>query len=220
MVKAVIFDMDGLMVDTEVISYEGYSCFLKDYGVENLTKEEYCLCFAGKSLQNGLIYARDYFHLNYSIEEGVQYFINKEKEIFARDGAALKPGLVELLDYLKEHNIKMAMATSSGLQRVHKILDPHNVLHYFDDIICGDMVKKGKPAPDIFLKACETLNVKEEDAIVLEDSETGILASYRAKVPVICIPDMKVPSDEHKEMTAAILPSLHDVITYIESKEG
>lgn len=220
MVKSVIFDMDGLMVDTEVISYEGYSCFLRDYGVENLSKEEYCLCFAGKSLQNGLIYARDYFHLNYSIDDGVQYFIDKEREIFARDGVSLKPGLVELLEYLKNHHIKIAMATSSGLERVHKILDSHNVLHYFNDIICGDMVKKGKPAPDIFLKACETLGVNVEDAIVLEDSETGILASYRANIPVICIPDMKVPNDEHKEMTTAILSTLHDVINYIESKEG
>lgn len=218
MKKAVIFDMDGLMVDTEVISYKAYGMFLKEHGLEKLSKEEYCHCFAGKSLQNGLLYARDYFQLSYTVEEGVDFFIKKEKEIFDNEGVQLKPGLVELLNYLKEHNVKTAMATSSGLERVHKILDNHKVLDYFDDIICGDMVKRGKPAPDIFLKACEVLNVNGEDALVLEDSETGIKAAYSANVPVICIPDMKVPEGEYRDMTTTILNNLTEVVTFIESK--
>lgn len=215
MVKAVIFDMDGLMVDTEILCYKGYKYFLEGYGVD-LTQKDYCYCFAGKSLQNGLLFARDYFQLTYTVEEGRDFFIEKEKELFENDGVDLKPGLIELLNYLKEHHMKIAMATSSGLERVHKILDSHNVLHYFDAIICGDMVKRGKPAPDIFLKACEELNVSEGDALVLEDSETGIQASFSANIPVICIPDLKTPDEKYANMTAAILPSLHDVISYIE----
>ncbi len=215
MVQAVIFDMDGLMVDTEILSYKGYKAFLETKGVD-LTQKDYCHCFAGKSLQNGLLYARDYFGLSYTVEEGRDFFIEIEKVLFENDGVDLKPGLVELLNYLKTNNKKIAMATSSGLERVHSILDDHNVLHYFDAIICGDMVKRGKPAPDIFLKACEELGVEVQDALVLEDSETGIQASYSANIPVICVPDLKVPDEKYKEMTTAILPSLHDVITYIE----
>lgn len=216
MVKAVIFDMDGLMVDTEIISYKAYCSFLKEYGVEHMTKQEYCICFAGKSLTNGLLYARDFFKVNYTIEDGENFFRGREKELFHSDGVTLKPGLRELLDYLKENNIKMAMATSSNIERVHEILDPHDVLHYFTHIVCGEEVKHGKPAPDIFLKACEKLGVEVGDALVLEDSETGIQAAYSAHIPVICIPDMKTPDEPYKSMTTKILPSLHEVIDYLK----
>ena len=89
-------------------------------------------------------------------------------------------------------------------------------MKYFDDSICGDEVANGKPNPEVFLKACQKLDVKPHEAIVLEDSEAGIQAACSAKIPVICIPDMKYPEDKYVSMTTQIYNSLDQVITYLD----
>lgn len=218
MIKAIILDMDGLMIDSEIISYTAYGCYLKKYGVQSLSKEEYCYCFAGKSLVNGLLFARNHFQLSFDIDEACQFFIDKEHEIVEKDGVALKPGLRELLEYIKENNLKVSMGTSSGLERVHQLIDRHDIIKYFDAITCGSEVQNGKPAPDIFLKACEKLGVNPSEALVLEDSETGILAAHNGNIPVICIPDMKKPSQEYAEMTVHVYDSLLDVVEYLKGE--
>ena len=217
MIEAVIFDMDGLMIDSEVICYEVYRDLLRHDNIE-LTKQQYTLCFAGKTMTNGLLCAREYFHLNFDIDDAEKFSVQKEKEYVEEKGVALKPGLLELLRYLKNNNMKCAIATSSGLERIHQLVDKYDILKHYDVITCGHEVCNGKPAPDIFLKACEKLGVKPENALVLEDSEAGIQAGYSAHIPVICIPDMTYPSDKYQEMTTAVLGSLEDVIDYIEGK--
>ena len=108
------------------------------------------------------------------------------------------------------------VATSSHKDRAERILNQHNVLQYIDDIVCGDEVKRGKPFPDIFLKACEKLQVSHQEALVLEDSEAGIQAAYDAHIPVICIPDMKHPSDEYVKKVEHVYDSLNDIILYLK----
>lgn len=217
MVEAVIFDMDGLMIDSEIVSYQVYRSLLSRYDVD-LTQPLYCYCFAGKTMENGLLFAREHFHLNYDMNEAMAYCDVKEKEIVDRNGVALKKGLLELIQYLKDNHIKMGIATSSGLERIHKLLGKYNILKDFDEITYGSEVKNGKPAPDIFLKACEKLDVLPKNALVLEDSEAGVQAGYSAGIPTICIPDMKYPGDEFVVMCSAVLESLNDVISYIEGE--
>ena len=94
-------------------------------------------------------------------------------------------------NYLKDNNYKTIVATSSNRDRVDKILAQAKITEFFDDSICGDEVTKGKPNPEVFLKPCQKLGVNVDEAIVLEDSEAGIQASYDANIKVICIPDMK-----------------------------
>ena len=91
----------------------------------------------------------------------------------------------------------------------------HNIVEYFDEFVFGNEVKKGKPNPDIFLKACDKISVNPEECLVLEDSESGIHAAYSANIPVICIPDMKVPNQYYLNMTKAVLSSLEEVIYYL-----
>jgi len=98
---------------------------------------------------------------------------------------------------------------------VHQLLD-NEIFSRFDDIICGDEVTNGKPNPEIFLKACEKLNVHPNEALVLEDSEAGIQAAYGASIPVICIHDMKYPEQPYLDMTTDILKSLKQVIDYLK----
>ena len=96
--------------------------------------------------------------------------------------------------------------------RVDTILAQAHITQYFDDSICGDEVTHGKPHPEVFLKSCEKLGVKTDEAIVLEDSEAGIQAASSAGIKVICIPDMKYPTEEYASKTYKILDSLDEVI--------
>lgn len=132
------------------------------------------------------------------------------------DGIPLKPGLQALLTYLKKEDYQIVVATSSLKMRALHILKKHQLENCFDDFTFGYEVTRNKPFPDIFLKACEKMSVKPSEALVLEDSEAGIQAAYDAHIPVICIPDMKQPSSAYAKKTAAILPSLADVIAYLE----
>lgn len=214
MIKAVIFDMDGLMINSERVTFEGYQEVMKKM---NLTiSEDFYKTLLGKTLMNVTeLFDERYGHdfpLNDVIVDVHQYINDR----FENEGVPLKKGLIELLTYLKENNYKTIVATSSNRRRVNHILELAHLTQYFDDSICGDEVAKGKPNPDIFLKACEKLNVAPLDALVLEDSEAGIHAAHNANIPVICIPDMKYPEPIYQDMTTHILSSLDQVIDYIK----
>ena len=217
MIKAVIFDMDGLMIDTEASNYLAFGSYFTQFNVE-LSKHDYCVCFTGIPVPIAFTKARDLLGLDYEIEDALHYLDNHQ-ELFLSKNIPLKPGLYELLDYLKSNGYKIGMATSSGLERVHKLFEDYDVLKYFDQITCGPEVKRGKPNPDIFLKACEKLEVDPCHALVLEDSDAGIEAAYNAHIPVICIPDLKEPEERVAPMLEKVLPSLNDVITYLEGCE-
>lgn len=219
MIKAVIFDMDGLLIDSEMISYKCYRDFLKDYGY-TFTLDDYIKDFPGKQLITSLNFIKDHYHLEYDIEKAIDVFHEYENEYIKNEGVDLKPGAKELLKYLKEHHFKTIIATSSREKRAQSLLEKHQVMQYMDDIVYGFEVKHGKPAPDIFLKACEKLNVLPEEALVLEDSEAGIDSAYQAHIPVICIPDLKNPDDLHHKRCTTLLKSLDEVIEYIEKSNA
>ncbi len=213
MIKAIIFDMDGLIIDSEEISYDCYNSLLKK---ENLTlSKELYTQFLGKSVENGFHIIEDNYHIHIDIEETLVEFKETMQRIVKERGVPLKKGLIELLEYLQKNNYKTIIATSSNLTRVHQLLDD-DTFSRFDNIVCGDEVTNGKPHPDIFLKACQKLGVKSDEALVLEDSEAGIQAAYSASIPVICIPDMKYPDQVYQDMTTDILESLDQVIDFLK----
>ena len=209
MIKAIIFDMDGLMIDSERVTFECYQERLKDM---NLTMdEEFYKTLLGKPIKG--IYQRfyDVYGNDFPIENVIQDVHQLMAERFETEGVPVKKGLVELLHYLKDNNYKTIVATSSNRDRVDKITE------FFDDSICGDEVTKGKPNPEVFLKSCQKLGVNVDEAIVLEDSEAGIQASYDANIKVICIPDMKYPEKQYEEKTFKILKDLTEVTVYLKS---
>lgn len=196
MIKAIIFDMDGLMIDSERVTFECYQERLKDM---NLTMdEEFYKTLLGKPIKG--IYQRfyDVYGNDFPIQNVIQDVHQLMAERFETEGVPVK-GLVELLHYLKDNNYKTIVATSSNRDRVDKILSQAKITEFFDDSICGDEVTKGKPNPEVFLKSCQKLGVNVDEAIVLEDSEAGIQASYDANIKVICIPDMKYPEKQYEE---------------------
>lgn len=215
MIKAIIFDMDGLMIDSERVTFECYQERLKDM---NLTMdEEFYKTLLGKPIKG--IYQRfyDVYGNDFPIESVIQDVHQLMAERFETEGVPVKKGLVELLHYLKDNNYKTIVATSSNRDRVDKILAQAKITEFFDDSICGDEVTKGKPNPEVFLKSCQKLGVNVDEAIVLEDSEAGIQASYDANIKVICIPDMKYPKKQYEEKTFKILKDLTEVTAYLKS---
>ena len=215
MIKAVIFDMDGLMIDSERVTFECYQERLKDM---NLTMdEEFYKTLLGKPIKG--IYQRfyDVYGNDFPIENVIQDVHQLMAERFETEGVPVKKGLVKLLHYLKDNNYKTIVATSSNRDRVDKILAQAKITEFFDDSICGDEVTKGKPNPEVFLKSCQKLGVNVDEAIVLEDSEAGIQASYDANIKVICIPDMKYPEKQYEEKTFKILKDLTEVTAYLKS---
>ena len=215
MIKAIIFDMDGLMIDSERVTFECYQERLKDM---NLTMdEEFYKTLLGKPIKG--IYQRfyDVYGNDLPIQNVIQDVHQLMAERFETEGVPVKKGLVELLHYLKDNNYKTIVATSSNRDRVDKILSQAKITEFFDDSICGDEVTKGKPNPEVFLKSCQKLGVNVDEAIVLEDSEAGIQASYDANSKVICIPDMKYPEKQYEEKTFKILKDLTEVTVYLKS---
>ena len=215
MIKAIIFDMDGLMIDSERVTFECYQERLKDM---NLTMdEEFYKTLLGKPIKG--IYQRfyDVYGNDFPIENVIQDVHQLMAERFETEGVPVKKGLVELLHYLKDNNYKTIVATSSNRDRVDQILAQAKITEFFDDSICGDEVTKGKPNPEVFLKSCQKLGVNVDEAIVLEDSEAGIQASYDANIKVICIPDMKYPEKQYEEKTFKILKDLTEVTAYLKS---
>lgn len=214
--KAIIFDMDGLMVDTEIISYKCYRDVIESYGYP-FTKDDYVKEYPGRSLLTSVKFIKERYQLDFDVNEKVNEFHALEEKYMKIDGVRLKDGLVELLQYLKNHQYKTIVATSSIKSRAERILNDHNIMSYFDDIVCGSEVKRGKPFPDIFLEACKRLEVAPNEALVLEDSEAGIQAAFDANIKVICIPDLKYPHDTYIEKVETIYESLHDVIPYLKN---
>lgn len=215
--NAVIFDLDGLLIDSEKISYEIILKLLEPFGID-FSLKEYAQQYSGKTEVTNIRHLIEEYQLPLKLEEGLEKTFALEREMLFKH-VDLKPGARELLDYLKKGCFKIALASSSTEERALKIREDHGIRDYFDAFSFGHEVENGKPAPDIFLKACEKIGEDPENCLVLEDREAGIQAAYSAGIPVICIPDMKRPGQEFIEKTECLLDSLVDVITWMESAE-
>lgn len=214
MKKAVIFDMDGLMINSERVTFDGYCRVMKDMGLT--ITEEFYTTLLGKTIATARQLFVDVYGEDFDLDEVLPKVHKYMADLFDTQGVPLKKGLIELLTYLKENNYKTIVATSSHRDRVDHILEIADIAKYFDDSICGDEVTHGKPNPEVFLRSCEKLGVDTSEAIVLEDSEAGIQAAYTGHIDVICIPDMKYPEEQYANMTTKILDSLDLVIDFLK----
>ena len=213
MITTVLFDLDGLLIDSEVIYLRMAQEMVRPYG-GNFTKENYVSRFSGRTLDVNI---RDYikeFGLPITVEEGMEWTARREMEI-AADGIPLKAGALKLIRYLKDNGIRMMLATSSLPDRAERILKKDGVYDYFDGFVFGTEVTHSKPDPETFLLAAKKAGVEPSSCLVLEDSENGIRAAHAGGFPVICVPDLKRPAPEVLRLASFVVDSLDKVIPCI-----
>ena len=215
--EAVIFDLDGLLADTEIISLKVYQELLEDFGIP-FTEETYSREYSGHREEENVQRFLDTYDLPWNFYQTLEKVYELEAQILAK-GVNLKKGAKNLLAFLQREGIPIALATSSVESRARMILDSNGILSLFDHLVFAKDVKRSKPYPDIFLKACSDLNVLPENCLVLEDSEAGIAAAYRAGIPVICIPDLKMPAQSFLNKTEQVFQDLDAVRDYLESRK-
>ena len=248
MIKTVIFDLDGLLVNSELMTYEfnkrngefkmyrmppekihTFNPDVKNTFIKILSKniekeiefslKTYTDVYCGRTAVRNLTELIENYDLPFDVEKGLELTHEAEKEYLSTKGVPLKKGAKELLDFLKNKDYGIYLASSSGKERAHTILSGNGIDGYFDGGVFGDEIEHSKPAPDAFLKAKEKAGARAEECLVLEDSDAGIHAAYAAGIPVICIPDLKQPSEESRKMARLVLPSLLDVKEMLEKKE-
>ena len=214
---AVIFDLDGLLADTEIISLKVYQELLEDFGIP-FTEETYSREYSGHREEENVQRFLDTYDLPWNFDQTLEKVYELEARILTK-GVNLKKGAKNLLAFLQREGIPIALATSSVESRARMILDSNGILSLFDHLVFAKDVKRSKPYPDIFLKACSDLNVLPENCLVLEDSEAGIEAASRAGIPVICIPDLKMPAQSFLNKTEQVFQDLDAVRDYFESRK-
>ncbi len=217
-VEAILFDMDGLVLDTEKLYTRFWQEAAKNLGYP-MTKEQ---ALGMRSLNRGA--GREKLQSYFGPEADYDHIRNKRIELMdafvEKEGVTLKPGIHELLAYLKEHGIKTAIATSSPMDRTILYLTSVGLEKSFDELVSGYMVERGKPEPDIYLYAAKKLRVKPEHCMVLEDSPAGILAAHRAGCLPVMIPDQDEPDEETRGLLHAKVGSLDKVISLMEQKSS
>ena len=214
-IKAVIFDMDGILIDTERISFNAFKEVLKGYNYE--MSEEFYLTMIGRNVKSIKEVMLSEYGSSFPFDEIYEKKVKIAVETIDRDGVIIKPGVHELVDYLKDNNYRIAVATSTRKERAHYLLEQIGIKDKVDYIICGDQVVNSKPDPEIFLKAAKGIGIEPQNCMVIEDSDAGILAASRAGLPGINVPDMKKPDENMKKLAFKICSSLLDVKTYMES---
>lgn len=211
---AVVFDMDGVIFDSERATMLCWLELAEKYNIPNIEKP-YLACTGTTDKRTREImleaYGDDFPYDEYAKEASKMYHDKY-------DGGRLpmKRGVQTLLAYLKHENKKIALASSTKRQTVINQLRDAGILDYFDEIVTGDMVSHSKPDPEIFLLACEKIGVEPERAYAIEDSYNGIRSAYRGGLRPIMVPDLLPDDEEMRELTEIVLKSLDEVTEYFK----
>jgi HAD superfamily hydrolase (TIGR01509 family) len=213
-VKAVIFDLDGLMLETEALAR---SIWIKEAADSHVPLDmPLYMSLIGRSFPDIEKILTEAF----AGKADARAFIERCLKVYRErinDPIPVRPGLLEALDYFDRRGLRKAVGTSSGRPMAEVKLRSGGIAGRFDAMVTGTDVKHGKPEPDIFLKCAEVLGEKPENCLVLEDSPMGIRAAKAAGIRSIMIPDMIAPDAAIRAMTLAVLPSLNDVPAFLKS---
>lgn len=208
MIKAFIFDMDGVIIDSEPIHLEIDLETAKHFGI-GLTKEEIDQ-YVGMTNPEMWGIIKKKYNLSPPAEEIVN--VQMEKKLKLMDTLDIDPisGIPELLEELRSHRITVGLASSSPMVFIEKVLEKFGIRHYFSCVISGEEMARGKPAPDIYLEASKVLDIPPEQCMVLEDSRNGVMAAKSAGMRCIGFAN---PNSGSQDLSAAdvVVKSIHDI---------
>ncbi|MBR3354740.1 MAG: HAD family phosphatase [Oscillospiraceae bacterium] len=213
--KAVIFDVDGLMLNTEFVWLECWMKVAADHGIP-----EYGPLFhkavgtTGKDIEDML--DRELPHVPEEERRQLMIDVRKYGNKVTDDELKKMPGLVELLDYLEKKGYRVAVATTTSRDLTEHRLKKENIYDRFEYILCGDEVVKRKPDPEIYLNVLTAMALKPEDVLVLEDTGYGVSAAYAAGCDVIMVPSVNEPTKNEEDKAYAIVNDLFAVQSIIE----
>ena len=211
--KAVIFDMDGVIFDSERLVLEGWQEIAAKYGIKGI--EEVLPRCLGVNAQATREIFREYYGQDFPYDEYKKEASALFHSRYGNGKLPLKPGVKELLSYLKENGYLVGLASSTRQAIVEQEIRDAGLMPYFDNLVCGDMLKRSKPEPDIYLKACENLDVEPRMAIAVEDSYNGIRSAKRAGMVPVMVPDMVQPDEEMRSLAHKICKDLFEVKNWI-----
>lgn len=214
--KTVIFDMDGVIFDTENLCLKSWEYAAEQDGIEGISDVFKSVIGTTYVRTKEIVlghYGEDFPYEEFRKRAG-EYFYGYEQKY----GMPIKPGVFEIMNWLKENGYTIGLASSTARVNVERELKGAGLFEYFDSITCGDSVKKSKPEPDIYLKACKSLGVRPEDCYAIEDSINGVISAYRAGINTIMVPDMLQPDEETEKKLTAKCGSLLDVIRFMENE--
>jgi beta-phosphoglucomutase-like phosphatase (HAD superfamily) len=208
-IKTAIFDMDGLLIDSERIIMQACIQAAKDVGI-TYTQAEFVDLIGRSSSDASRIMAEQ---LN-GVENLTKIGLGVERILSVRNHTfPLKLGALELLQYYQSNNVICAVASSSPISHIQHRLSQVGILDYFSSITSGQEVANGKPSPDIYLLAIKRLGISVEECIAFEDSEPGAHAAIAAGLKVVVVPDLRQPSDFVKQNSHKVVANLADYLT-------
>lgn len=215
-VRGAVFDMDGLMIDTEKLYLRYWKQAAADFGYTMEDKHVFAIRSLARKFSIPML--KGFFGEDFPTEDVRARRTELINAHIAENGIDIKKGLFELFGYLKNHGIKIAVATATPRERTLMYLEKIDVLGYIDAIVCGDMVTTGKPDPEIYLTAAAQLGLPPQECTAFEDSPNGIKSAYSAGCQAIMIPDMTPPDEELMPMLSGVYENLEEAINYFEGR--
>lgn len=207
--KAVIFDMDGIIFDSERLAFSCWKKVAQEYQLDGM-EEVFPPCIGANEVRTREIlinyYGSDFSYDAFRKDTSVLF-----REMMNKDGLPVKKGVKELLECLKTNDIPIGLASSTRLAIVTEELQQAGLYNFFQAVTGGDQLKRSKPEPDIYLMACEKLGVRPKDTYAVEDSYNGIRSSYSAGMMPIMVPDLLPPTDEMRRKSVIVLDDLLQV---------
>lgn len=214
MIRGVVFDMDGLMFDTEKLAAEAWVATGKQLGLA--VSKTLLMETMGRDAEATRQIMSDHFGTGLDYDAWRTLRVDHVEARIDRAGLPVKPGLVKLLEFLKENGYKITVATSTESETACRHIAIAGLTAYFAEVVSGDSVAHGKPAPDIYLRACEGMGLPPDACMALEDSPVGIRSAYRAGMKPVMIPDILQPDPATEKILFGKRDSLLEVIALLE----